>query len=306
MALTIFSRLVLGVAAHPTVRRVAAHSPLTRALVRRFVAGETLEEALAVVHALNGQGLRVTLDHLGENTTTREEADAATGEALRALEGIRSGGLDANISVKLTQLGLDVGEYVMMENAERLLEGARGLHNFVRIDMEGSSYTARTIELFRDLHRRFENVGIVLQSSLYRSMADARALTADGARIRLVKGAYREPPHIAFRRKRDTDKNYLRMMEFLLLEGHYPAIATHDEAIIEHARAFARMHAIGGDRFEFQMLYGVRRDLQLSLAQQGHRVRVYVPYGAQWYPYLTRRLAERPANLLFIAKSLAR
>jgi proline dehydrogenase len=306
VALQIFSRLVLGVATRPAVERIAARSPMSRELVGRFVAGETLDEALDVVRALNARGLGVTLDHLGENTTTRDEADAAAAEALHALEGIRFAGLDATISVKLTQLGLDVGEYVVMGNAERLLDAARAVQNYVRIDMEGSSYTGRTIELFSALRRRYERVGIVLQAYLYRSMTDARMLTAEGASIRIVKGAYSEPPHISYRRKRDTDRNFVRIMEYLLREGHEPAIATHDAAIIDHACAYARQHGIGADRFEFQMLYGVRRDLQESLARQGYGVRIYVPYGSQWYPYLTRRLAERPANLLFVARSLVR
>jgi proline dehydrogenase len=306
VALKAFSNLVLGVAAQPVVETFASRSPLTRGLVARFVAGETLDQALAAVRALQERGLHVTLDHLGENTTSIEDADAACAEALHALEGVRFAGLDAHISVKLTQLGLDVGEHVVRANAERLLERARTLHSFVRIDMEGSLYTARTLELFSALRRRYENVGIVLQASLYRSMADARALTAEGARIRLVKGAYSEPAHISYRRKRDTDRNYLRIMEFLLREGHFPAIATHDVALIDHACAFAREYRIAADRFEFQLLYGVRRDLQESLVRQGHGVRVYVPYGAQWYPYLTRRLAERPANLLFMLGSVVR
>ena len=306
MAGNVFGRAVLGVATQPSVASVAARARLTRGLVQRFVAGESLDEALPVLRALNAEGLRLALDHLGENTTSRAEADTATQEANHALEQIKFAGLDAYVSVKLTQLGLDVGEHVVMENAVRLLERARTLHNFVRIDMEGSQYTARTIELFSELRGRFDNVGIVLQAYLYRTRTDVRKLTELGARIRLCKGAYSEPPHIAYRRKRDTDRNFVVLMEYLLLQGHFPAIATHDEAIIAHACEFVRRNHISHDRFEFQMLYGVRRDLQLQLAREGYGVRVYVPYGSQWYPYLTRRLAERPANLVFVLGNLLR
>ncbi|MGH2388241.1 MAG: proline dehydrogenase family protein [Chloroflexota bacterium] len=303
---SLFGRLVLGVSLRPSVAAAVTKTPLTQGLVHRFVAGETLTEAIEVVRAIERAGMRAALDHLGENTSSRDEADAAADEAIRALDQVASAGFDPYVSVKLTQLGLDVGEHVAVANASRLLARAGALGGFVCIDMEGSTYTTRTIEVFRELRSRFDNVGIVLQACLYRTRQDARDLQELGARIRIVKGAYSEPAHIAYRRKRDTDRNYARLMEYLLLHGTLPAIATHDDALIEQACAFAGEHGIARDRFEFQMLYGVRRDLQQRLVEEGYRVRVYVPYGSQWYPYLTRRLAERPANLLFMAGSLAR
>jgi len=281
-------------------------SPITRGLVRRFVAGETLDEALESARSLNDTGFTVAMAYLGENTASEAEADAATDEALRVLEAIASRGLDPYVSVKLTQLGLDVGRHIAVDNAVRLLEQARALHAFVRLDMEGSSYTSAIIEVFSELRPRFDNVGSVLQACLYRTGADLEAVTRLGGRVRLCKGAYSEPPHIAYRRKRDTDRNFVRLMEYLLRHDTQPAIATHDPAIIEHARDFARTHGIGVDRFEFQMLYGVRRDLQDQLARAGYRVRIYLPYGSEWYPYLTRRLAERPANLWFLVGNLIR
>ncbi|HWE62251.1 MAG TPA: proline dehydrogenase family protein [Chloroflexota bacterium] len=306
MAGNLFGNALLGVASQPAVAEFAHRSPLTQGLVRRFVAGETLDDALAAVRAIEGQGMHVALDHLGENTTSVAEAAAATGEAIQALEAVHGLGADAYISVKLTQMGLDLGEYIVLDDARRLLDRAAALDGFIRIDMEASAYTARTIELFSELRQQYQNVGIVLQAYLYRSMDDLRAMVSIGARVRLVKGAYREPPHISFRRKRDTDRNFVRMMEYMLREGEEPAIATHDPAIVEHACEFARQIKLSPDRFEFQMLYGVRRDLQEQLTDDGYRVRVYVPYGAQWYPYLTRRLAERPANLQFVLGSLLR
>lgn len=306
MAGDVFGNAVLAFVRNPSVARVARGSPLTRSLVERFVAGETLDSALEVVGRLEARGLRASLDHLGENTATEADAGAAVDEALRALERMSAARPDAYISVKLTQLGLDVGEHVALDNARQLLARAEACGGFIRLDMEGSDYTGRTIDLFTELRGRFECVGIVLQACLYRTERDVRELIALGARIRLCKGAYSEPPHIAFRRKRDTDRNYVRLMETLLLHGCSPAIATHDVAIIGHARSFARQHGIGPERFEFQMLYGVRRDVQDDLVRAGYTVRVYVPYGTEWYPYLSRRLAERPANLVFVAGSIAR
>jgi proline dehydrogenase len=303
---SLFGRLVLGVSAQPSVAAAVTKTPVTRGLVHRFVAGETLDEAIEVVRSLERAGMHAALDHLGENTCSREEADAAATEAMRALDLVAKAGFDPYVSVKLTQLGLDVGEHVAVANATRLLERAGAVGGFVCIDMEGSTYTTRTIELFRDLRARFDNVGIVLQACLYRTWQDAYDLQELGARMRIVKGAYSEAPHIAYRRKRDTDRNYARLMEYLLLHGTAPAIATHDDALIERACTFADRHGVERGRFEFQMLCGVRRELQERLVQQGYRVRVYVPYGSQWYPYLTRRLAERPANLLFMAGSVVR
>ncbi len=304
MAGQLFGKLVLSVASRPSVHEFAATSSVTSPLVHRFVAGATLDDAMRAVRHIAARGMTVALDNLGENTTSEADADHATREVLEALERVHAEQAQAYISLKLTQLGLDIGEHIVFGNMERVLERASGLGNFIRLDMEGSSYTARTLEIFEQLREKHDNVGIVLQAYLYRTMQDARSLTDRGARIRLCKGAYNEPPHISFRRKRDTDRNYTRIMEYLLDSGHAPAFATHDPAIIDHAIAYVHSKGIPRDRFEFQMLYGVRRDLQESLVDGGFNVRVYVPYGSQWYPYLTRRLAERPANLLSMVKSV--
>jgi proline dehydrogenase len=306
MADQLFGKMVLGVASHPSVRGFAVASPVTHGLVHRFVAGDTLDDAVRTIQQITARGLTATLDNLGENTSSLEDSERATLEVLQALDRLRTAHLDAYISLKLTQLGLDVGEHIVVANAERVLRHAHQTGNFIRLDMEGSTYTARTVELFRELRAAHDNVGIVLQAYLYRTMADVETLTGIGAKIRLCKGAYNEPPHISFRRKKDTDRNYVRIMEYLFDHGHSPAFATHDEAIIEHGIAYATARGIAREQFEFQMLYGVRRDLQESLASRGYHVRVYVPYGSQWYPYLTRRLAERPANLLSMVRSVAR
>jgi proline dehydrogenase len=306
MAGHLFSKLLLGITARPEVESMAAHSRLASGLVQRFVAGDSLDYAILVTRQLNSRGVRVALDNLGENVSTIAEAKGATMTAIEAIERVHNEHLNAYLSIKLTQLGLDVGEYAVLDNAKLLVEMAAALGLFVRLDMEGSLYTSRTIEIFEQLRRQHDNVGIVIQAYLYRSMDDVRHLTSVGARIRLCKGAYDEPPHIAYRRKRDTDRNYVRIMEFLLDHGTCPAIATHDADIIDHARDFARAHGIDPNRFEFQMLYGVRRDLQEILVAEGYRVRVYVPYGTEWYPYMTRRLAERPANLFSIVGSMIR
>jgi proline dehydrogenase len=306
MADRLFGKLVLGVSSRSSVRNVATGSTITTSLVHRFVAGETLDDAIHAVHDIAARGLTVTLDNLGENTANVADADHATREVLEALDRLHAERVDAYISLKLTQLGLDVGEHVVLGNAARVIERAGLLGNFIRLDMEGSTYTARTVEIFKNLRAKYDNVGIVLQAYLYRTVLDAQALTAIGAKVRLCKGAYNEPAHISFRRKKDTDRNYVRIMEFLFDHGHEPAFATHDPDIIDRAIEYANASGIARDRFEFQMLYGVRRDLQESLASRGYRVRVYVPYGSQWYPYLTRRLAERPANLLSMLNSVVR
>src|SRR4051794_12193624 len=288
--------------------RLILSNPVTRGMAWRFVAGETREAALDAVRALNARGIRATLDHLGENVTSREEAVAAAAEAIAELRAIKAAGVDANVSVKLTQLGLDLGDEFCREQVRRVLDCARELGNFIRIDMEGSPYTQRTLDLFHELRRDYDadTVGIVIQSYLRRSQRDIECLIADGSRVRLVKGAYNESPEIAYPRKADVDRAYRVQMEMLLARAHYPAIATHDEQLIGRAQGFAAAEGIAESRFEFQMLYGVRRDLQERLAREGYNVRCYVPYGTQWYPYFMRRLAERPANVLFILGSLAR
>jgi len=301
------NRVLLALANQQGLAHYSMESAALRPMVLRFVAGELLDDAVEVTRALNGRGFHVALDHLGENTTNREDARAAAAAYEAALDAVVAHGLDATISVKLTALGLDIADSVAEDNLRKVLEAARARRIFVRVDMEGSAYTARTLEIVD--HARaagYTDMGTVIQSYLYRSPRDVERLVAAGVRVRLVKGAYNEAPNVAFRRKRDTDRAYMRLMEVLLERGTYPAIATQDERIIAHARAFARERDIASDRFEFQMLYGVRRDVQESLVAAGYNVRVYLPYGAQWYPYLVRRMAERPANLTFVLGSMTR
>lgn len=277
---------------------------------RRFIAGERLDEAIAVVRDLNARNILATLDHLGENTTTEREAIAAADEYLTILDTIAQTGVRSEISLKLTQMGLDISYELCLQNMRRIVERARMYHNFVCIDMESSAYTDRTLDLYEALRREgFDNVGPVIQAYLRRSARDVERLIEWGVKVRICKGAYQEPPSIAFPSKRDVDRNYIKLLEMFFSaraqeKGVYPAIATHDEKIIRWAIAYVREHNIPRDRFEFQMLYGIRRDLQLKLAQEGYRVRVYVSYGTHWYPYFMRRLAERPANVLFLVKNL--
>jgi proline dehydrogenase len=294
----------------PTAKSVITRTPVSRSIARRFVAGDTLDEAVEAARAVNAAGLSASLDFLGESVKSREEATEAAEMAIRILERIAAEGIDANLSVKPTQLGLDVDEDFGRENIELVLQRARELGNgegeiFVRLDMESTAYTERTVALVERLWADgFRNVGTVLQSYLRRTPDDLDRMLALGARVRLVKGAYKEPPELAFPDKADTDRAFVEEMERLLEEGTYPAIATHDEAIIDQARRFAWERGIGKDGFEFQMLYGVRRDLQQRLREEGYNVRVYIPFGSSWYPYLMRRLAERPANLMFMAGSV--
>jgi proline dehydrogenase len=286
--------------------RLILSNPVTRGMAWRFVAGETREAAIDVVRALNASGIRATLDFLGENVSSKGEAIAAADEAIAELRAIAASGVEANISIKLTQLGLDLGDDFCLAQTRRVVEVARELGNFVRIDMEGSTYTQRTLDIVGALRRDYDadTVGTVIQSYLRRSQDDIEAMIAAGSRVRLVKGAYDEPATVAFPEKADVDRAYRIEMEMLLARAHYPALATHDERLIGRAQGFAAAEGIAEERFEFQMLYGVRRDLQERLAAEGYNVRCYVPYGTQWYPYFMRRLAERPANLLFIAGNL--
>lgn len=293
---------LLYLSEQPRVFRFVRGNPVARKLASRFVAGETLDTAVPAVRALNAKGISASLDLLGESVSKAEEAVAAADIAIAMLERIRADQLDANISVKLTQFGLDLDPAMCVTNTRRVLEKARALDIFVRLDMESSAYTQRTLDLAcGELYPEFpQHVGVVIQSYLYRSAEDIARLNALQMRVRLCKGAYKEPPSVAFPAKADVDKSYAELMEALLLRGRYPGIATHDEALIERTRAVATQHGIGADKFEFQMLYGVRRDLQDKLVKDGYRMRVYVPFGTQWYPYLMRRLAERPANIAFI------
>lgn len=275
---------------------------VAKSFANRFVAGETVDTALAAVARLNARGITASLDLLGESVHNEAEARAAGEAYISMVDRIHEQKADANVSVKLTAMGLDISEDLCVANMQEILQRARDCASFVRIDMESSEYTQRTLDLFElrlyPAHR--ENVGIVLQSYLYRTFADVERAISMKARVRLCKGAYKEPETVAFPDKKDVDANYVRCMHELMLKGNYPGIATHDEAIIREAKRFAKANDVAPDRYEFQMLYGVRRDLQNRLVREGYRMRVYVPFGTQWYPYLMRRLAERPANVAFL------
>ena len=297
---------MLYLARQESIRQFVIHNAAARKMARRFVAGETLDEAIAVTHALNGEHISVSLDHLGENVSDKREAEATAAGYIQILDRIATEGAEANISIKLTALGLDIDYDLCHDNLTRVLCRARDLGIFVRVDMEGSDYTQRTLDLVSDLHPTFPNVGTVIQSCLYRTPKDAELLIEKGIRVRLVKGAYLEHEPIAYPKKADVDAAYLLILYELLERGVYPAVATHDEGIIGDTIQFVQAHDIPRARFEFQMLYGIRRDLQERLAGEGYNVRVYVPYGSQWYPYLTRRMAERPANLVFVASNAFR
>jgi proline dehydrogenase len=281
-------------------------SPTARRLATRFVAGETLEEALTVARKLNSEGITVTLDHLGESVNSLDEAAEARDVYLRTLDALHSGGVQGNVSLKLTQFGLDLSEGECRSNLEHLVARAAEIGNFVRVDMESSEYTDRTLSMVRDLFAKHSSVGTVIQAYLYRSKADVQDLCGRRIRVRLCKGAYLEPAAVAFPKKQDVDNNYLELMKILLAHGTYPAIATHDERMIAATKMFALQSKIPRDRFEFQMLYGIRRDLQRKLVGEGYRLRLYVPFGKAWYPYYMRRLAERPANIFFILRNLFR
>jgi len=275
------------------------------------VAGTEVEDALRAARAVNQAGMSVSIDNLGENVTNAEEARSSAQLYHQLLDQIAIRKLDANISLKLTHMGLDVDEALAHELASELVAKAATMipPNFVRVDMEGSPYTQRTLDFVHELHRQPENqgrVGAVIQSYMRRAASDIERLLDEGIRIRLCKGAYKEPPEIAFQKKSEVDANYVKLMKILMKSGIYHGLATHDEKIINQAKAFATKNRISRDAFEFQMLYGIRRDLQQALVREGWRMRVYIPFGAEWYPYLMRRLAERPANALFIARNLFR
>lgn len=278
--------------------------PGFRQVTRRFIAGEKIKDAIGAIQELNRAGITATFDHLGESTHSRAEAEADVDEYLRVLALIQETGVQSNISVKLTQLGLDIDEQFCLENVRRLVEDAHRRGNFVRLDMEDSSKTDATLRIFTTLYREFGNVGIVLQAYLYRTEKDLEEVLSLGARVRLCKGAYRESEEVAFQAKSDVDANFVKLMQRMLSSGIYHGIATHDDRMIAATRDFAARQKIAHDRYEFQMLYGIRRDLQQQLAREGYRMRVYVPYGQFWYPYFMRRLAERPANVWFVFKNL--
>ena len=281
-------------------------SSLAQRLSKRFVAGETLDQALSVARKLNAEGITVTLDHLGESVTSLAEAAEARDVYLRTLDAIHAGGIQSNVSLKLTQFGLDLSGEQCLANVEQLVRRAAGIGSFVRVDMESSEYTDRTLELVRTLHARCGAVGVVIQAYLYRSKDDIAKLCEEQIGVRLCKGAYLEPSTVAFPQKADVDRSYMELTRLLLAQGVYPAIATHDEAVIEQTKQFVKANGIAAERFEFQMLYGIRRDLQRRLVTEGYRLRLYVPFGKAWYPYYMRRLAERPANVFFILRNLFR
>jgi proline dehydrogenase len=272
-------------------------------LARRFIAGETVADAIEAARAVEARGFMQTLDHLGEGVTTIEAAEAATREYLEIIDAVVAAGIERNLSLKLTQLGLDADRATTVDNLRRILDRADGF--FIRIDMESSAYTDVTLDIFETLWGQgYRHMGVVLQAELHRTEKDLRRIVGLGARIRLVKGAYAEPASISYRKTADVEAAFERLMKILLSEGHYPAIATHDPHLIEATRKFAAVQGIGIGRFEFQMLYGIRRDLQRKLVLDGYRLRIYIPFGREWYPYFMRRLAERPENLAFALRGI--
>ena len=293
---------LLYLSSQQQIFRFVRNNKLAKSFANRFVAGETLESALSAVARLNTAGISASLDLLGESVHNEAEARAAAQAYVNMLDRIYERKADANVSVKLTAMGLDISEELCVANMNKILQRAHEYRTFVRIDMESSEYTQRTIDLFdQRLYPAYrENVGLVLQSYLYRTSSDVEHANLIKARVRICKGAYKEPEAVAYPDKKDVDASYVRAMHSLMQYGNYPGIATHDEAIIREAKRFAKEKGIAPTRFEFQMLYGVRRDLQAQLVREGYRMRVYVPFGTQWYPYLMRRLAERPANVAFL------
>jgi proline dehydrogenase len=301
--------LFISLSESRSLRAIAENSAIGRRISTRFVAGTQVEDVLRATRAINEAGPTVSIDNLGENVTNVEEARQSAALYHQLLDDIARLGLKANISLKLTHMGLDVDENLARDLVSGLVAKAASLKSFVRVDMEGSPYTQRTLDFVHELHRMPRNrgiVGTVIQSYLYRSEKDVENLLADGIRIRLCKGAYKEPPEIAFQKKSEVDANYVKLMKILMKSGIYHGLATHDEAIMNEAKAFAVREKIARDSFEFQMLHGIRRDLQQQLVREGWGMRVYIPFGTEWYPYFMRRLAERPANVLFIIKNFFR
>jgi proline dehydrogenase len=299
--------LFIRLSGNKVVRGWAERSRVGRRLAERFVAGITVEDAIAACERVNAQGIAVSLDSLGESVAVEQEARAAAEVYHQLLDAIAARGLDANVSLKLSQMGCDIELKLAEEIVGGVVSHAAKVGSFVRIDMEGSAYTEATIAMTERLHARFpESVGTVLQAYLYRTEGDGERLLGQGIRIRLCKGAYKEGPEVAFPRKADVDANYVKLMKQMATSGVFCGIATHDEAIVEEMRRFVRERGVMKSAFEFQMLYGVRRDLQRQLAAEGYGVRVYIPFGTAWYPYFMRRLAERPANVLFLARNFFR
>ena len=288
------------------LKEFATRFSLFKKLTTRFIAGENIDEAVVAIKDLNARGCTATFDHLNESVSSTAETEAEVREYQNVLARIDESGIDSNVSIKLTQFGLEIDPELAYQNARRVVEAAVDRGNFVRVDMEGSNVTQATLDVFQRLRAEFglNYVGIALQSYLYRTLEDTRALLKIPARIRICKGAYNEPAEVAYPDKKDVDDNYVRVMQLLLSSGLYHGIATHDPKMIDATVAFAQREGIGKEAFEFQMLYGIRRDLQEQLARDGYRMRVYVPYGKHWYPYFMRRLAERPANIWFVMKNM--
>lgn len=307
--MSILRSFFIALSRNRSMRSFSERSSVGRRLSSRFVAGLEIEDALRVAEAVNRQGMAVTLDSLGESVSSEAEAHKAAEIYHQLLDAIAARKLNANISVKLTQMGLALSPELAGKIAESLAVHAAATGNFLRIDMEDSPVTQVTLDIVRRLHARPDlrgAIGIVIQAYLYRSQADIEQLLADGIRVRLCKGAYLEPPEVAFPSKADVDANYIKLSGLLLKSPIYHGLATHDEAMIAAAKSFASQHGIAPSRFEFQMLFGVRRDLQRKLVNEGYNVRVYIPFGREWYPYFMRRLAERPANVLFLARNFFR
>ena len=297
---------LLYLAGQEKLKDFAARFTFFKNLTTRFIAGESADEAVAAIRDINARGCSASFDHLNESVSSVAETEGEVREYLNVLAKIDDSGINSNVSIKLTQFGLDIDRELAYRNARRVVEDAARRGNFVRIDMEGSNVTQATIDVFKRLRAEFglNDVGIVLQSYLRRTFDDAQELLKIPARIRICKGAYNEPPEVAFPDKKDVDENYVRVMKLLLSSGTYHGIATHDPNMINATIRYAREQGIGNEAFEFQMLYGIRRNLQEKLARDGYNMRVYVPYGKHWYPYFMRRLAERPANIWFVLKNL--
>lgn len=302
---TVMKNFFLYLSKSQTMNRAAKKWGL-RFGAKHFVAGESIDEAMVKVRDLNNQGLLVTLDHLGEFVSSESEAIDAAEFNIRTLDAIHHTKVNATLSVKLTQLGLDIDRELCVANMKNILNRAKEYGNFVRIDMEDSAHCEVTLEIFKELRREYDNVGVVLQAYLYRTEQDLKNLLPYQANIRLVKGAYKEPPEIAYPEKKDVDESFKRLIALQLEKGGYTAVATHDERIIHFTKQLVKEKGITNDRFEFQMLYGIRTQLQLQLVKEGYRVRIYVPYGNDWYGYFMRRLAERPANVMFVLKGMFR
>lgn len=299
----------LKMSTNPAARGAVIGFPPSRKVTRRFVAGEALDDAIRAVNKLNSEGMLATLDHLGESVANADDARRAKDDYLVALDAIAEHQLQSHVSVKLTHMGLDLDPELCLDNMRQIVGKAQAIGTKTRIDMEDSARTQITLNIFKTLREEYDNVGIVIQAYLFRSEADMQELYAMGARVRLCKGAYKEPPDISFAEKKDTDANYLKLSEIFLgangdSTGAHLALATHDAKIIDWAKRYVKEHNVPYDRFEFQMLYGIRSDLQRQLVQEGYTMRVYVPYGSQWYPYFMRRLAERPANVVFLMSNL--